>query len=130
MWELNGRKEAFCIKVIFASLVDTANLLVLRRLPIREHLVDLAALQGYFVPLFVNVALDLKLSAAAGRKAKDWSVARCWKRDDEAVAGAAHVAAVAAGDAPHDGQAEAAVEGLEDFFALGLGDAGAGVADI
>src|SRR6266571_4065483 len=56
------------------------------------------------------------------------SGSRRGERPYEAVARAASIAAVAARDAANDGEAEAAVEGLEELLALGFRDAGAGVA--
>src|SRR6267143_2082597 len=49
------------------------------------------------------------------------------ERHDEGVARAAGVAAVTARDAPDDGEAEAAVEGLEQLLALGCRYPGSGV---
>lgn len=51
LWKLNGREEVLWVQIVFARLVDNANLLVLRGLRIGKNLIDLSPLKGHFIAL-------------------------------------------------------------------------------
>jgi len=49
--KVNECEEGCRIKIILTGLIDHTKLAMLGRIPIRNHLVDLATLQGHFVAL-------------------------------------------------------------------------------
>ena len=50
-WKVNDCEERRRIKVSLTGLIYHAKLAMLRRIPIRNDLVDLATLQGHLIPL-------------------------------------------------------------------------------